>query len=163
MPPASVDPGTPKATSFGERRWADLGIITPQDPALEKAHADRPIPLTPSRTARPLKPSQVDALIAGYQSGRTMKELAAEFGVNRLTVSGHLHRAKVTVRRGRLASEDVREAARLYEEGWSSGQLAEKFGVSADSVLKVLRRAGVAIRPRRGGPRPKAGTGQEAC
>ncbi len=56
-----------------------------------------------------------------------MKELAAEFGVNRLTVSGHLHRAKVTVRRGRLTSEEVREAVRLYEEGWSSGRLAEKF------------------------------------
>jgi DNA-directed RNA polymerase specialized sigma24 family protein len=91
-----------------------------------------------------------------------MKELAAEFGVNRLTVSNHLHRAKVTIRRGRLANKDVREAARLYEEGWSSGQLAAKFGVSADSVLKVLRRAGVAIRPRRGGPKPKAGTEQEA-
>jgi hypothetical protein len=91
-----------------------------------------------------------------------MEDLGDEFGIDRRTVSDHLRRAKVSVRRGRLSTKDVREAARLYEEGWSSGRLAEKFDVSADSVLKVLRRAGVAIRPRRGGPRPKAGAAQEA-
>lgn len=84
-----------------------------------------------------------------------MRELAAEFGVNRLTVATHLRRAEIPIRRGRLTSDEIREAARLYEQGWSSGRLAERFDVSADSVLKVLRRAGVAIRPRRGGLRSK--------
>jgi DNA-binding CsgD family transcriptional regulator len=31
----------------------------------------------------------VEALVAGYHTGKTMKELAAEFGINRLTVSTH--------------------------------------------------------------------------
>jgi DNA-directed RNA polymerase specialized sigma24 family protein len=99
-----------------------------------------------------LKPAQVEGLIAAYDAGKTMKELAAEFDINRLTVSAHLRRASVRPRRGGLDHEQAVEAARLYEAGWSSGRLAERFGVSADNVLKVLRRTGVAIRPRRGGP-----------
>lgn len=65
----------------------DQDIGSPQALALEKAGPEAPIPRCLSRTDRPLKPAQVDALIAGYQAGRAMKELAAEFGINRLTVS----------------------------------------------------------------------------
>jgi hypothetical protein len=82
-----------------------------------------------------------------------MKELAAEFGVNRLTVFTHVRRAGVRTRRGGLDEEQAVEATRLYEAGWSSGKLAERFNVSADNVLEALRDAGVTIRPRRGGPR----------
>jgi DNA-binding transcriptional ArsR family regulator len=84
-----------------------------------------------------------------------MEELGAEFGVDRRTVSTHLRRAGVVIRRRGLDQAQTAEAARLYEAGWSSGRLAERFGVSADSVLKVLRRAGVTIRSRRGGPSSK--------
>jgi DNA-binding CsgD family transcriptional regulator len=97
-------------------------------------------------------------VIAGYRSDKTMKELAAEFGIDRRTVSTYLRRAGVAVRRGGLDREQTVEAARLYEAGWSSRRLAERFDVSVDSVLKALRRAGVAIRPRRGGPAPKVRT-----
>jgi len=82
-----------------------------------------------------------------------MRELAAEFGIDRRTVSTYLRRAGVAVRRGGLDQEQTIEAARLYQAGWSSGRLAGRFGVSADNVLKALRAAGVAIRPRRGGRR----------
>ncbi len=82
-----------------------------------------------------------------------MKELAGEFGINRLTVSAHLRRASVLLRRGGLDHEQTVEAARLYESGWSSGKLAERFNVSADNVLKALRSVGIDIRQRRGGPR----------
>jgi DNA-binding CsgD family transcriptional regulator len=79
-----------------------------------------------------------------------MKELAAEFGINRLTVSAHLRRSNIPVRPDGLDQEQAVEVAGLYEAGWSSGRLAKRFGVSADTVLKVLRREGVRIRPRRG-------------
>jgi DNA-binding CsgD family transcriptional regulator len=99
-----------------------------------------------------LKPAQIDALIAGYEAGKTMKDLAVEFGINRLTVSAHLRRAGVPLRRSGLDTEQTAEAARLYDAGWSSVKLAERFGVSADTVLIALRRAAVVIRPHRGGP-----------
>jgi hypothetical protein len=117
---------------------ADLGIGAPMGLALEKAQPGRLIPRPRSRTARPLKSAQVDALIAGYRAGTSMEELGAEFGVDRRTVSTHLRRAGVVIRRRGLDQAQTAEAARLYEAGWSSGRLAERFGVSADSVLKVF-------------------------
>jgi len=117
------------------------------------------MPITGSPSIRLLKSAEVDALVAGYETGKTMEVLAAEFGIDRRTVSTHLRRAEVPVRRGGLVHEEAIEAGRLYEAGWSSEQLARKFDVSADHALKVLRRSGVAIRPRRGGPAPKAGAG----
>jgi len=83
-----------------------------------------------------------------------MQELGAEFGIDRRTVSTHLRRARVSSRRSGLDQDQVLEAARLYEAGWSSGRLAQRFNVSADNVLKALRTAGMMIRPRRGGRRP---------
>lgn len=105
-----------------------------------------------------MKPAQAAALIAGYGAGKTMKELAAEFGIDRRTVSTYLHRAEVAVRRGGLDQDQAVEAARLYGAGWSSGKLAERFNVSADNVLKALRSAGVTIQARGGGPAPKVGS-----
>lgn len=133
---------------------ADLDIGVPLDSSREKAHPPDRIPRLNPRTSRPLKPTQVNALIAGYQLGKTMKELAAEFGVNRLTVSAHLRRAGVPIRRCGLDHDQADEAVRLYKAGWSSRCLAARFGVSADTVLKALRSAKVSIRPRRGGPSP---------
>jgi DNA-directed RNA polymerase specialized sigma24 family protein len=85
-----------------------------------------------------------------------MKELAAEFGINRRTVATHLRRAQVTTRQSGLDARHKTEAAALYEAGWSSARLAKHFGVSADTVLKALRSANVTIRPRQGGPASKS-------
>jgi DNA-directed RNA polymerase specialized sigma24 family protein len=112
----------------------------------------KPIRRPRFQTRRRLAADQIAALVEAYQSGKTMKELASEFGIHRTTVSSHLNEHGVPVRRGGLDQERAAEAVRLYDEGWSSGRLGERFGVSADTVLTVLRRAGASIRPRRGGP-----------
>jgi hypothetical protein len=130
---------------------ADLAIGTPEGLVPENARPAPPAPRPKSRTARPLEPVQVDTLLASYQTGKTMKDLATEFGIDRRTVSTHhLRQAGIGTRRGGLDENQMIEAAQLYEADWSSGRLAERFGVSADKVLKMLWRAGVAIRPRRG-------------
>ncbi len=128
---------------------------TPNGASPEKAQSADRIPRATPRNSRPLKPTEVDELVAGYKAGRTMRELAAEFGINRMTVSAHLRRARAPLRRAGLSAEQTAKAVDLYEAGWSSGRLAERFDVSADTVLKALRRTGVPIRPRRGGPRTK--------
>jgi hypothetical protein len=80
-----------------------------------------------------------------------MKELAAEFGIDRRTVSTHLWRAAVPTHRQGLDHEQAVDVAALYDAGWSSGRLAQRFGVSADTVLKSSAARGCHIRPRRGG------------
>lgn len=82
-----------------------------------------------------------------------MKELAAAFGIHRVTVSAHLRENGVRIRMQGLDAQDVPEAARLYEEeAWSAWMLSEKFGVSPKTILTALRKAGVRIRPARAGP-----------
>lgn len=84
-----------------------------------------------------------------------MKELADDVGIHRLTVSAHLRQRGVPIRGRGLHDEDLPEAARLYEAGWSSWQLSQKFDVTPNTVLSALRKAGVAVRPRQGGPPPR--------
>lgn len=134
---------------------ADQDIGTPAQRSPEKAQLPGGVPQPRQRTAKPLKPAQVDALVAGYEAGKTMNELAAEYGIHRVTVSSNLRRAGTSLRRPGLNAKQIVEAAGLYEAGWSSGRLAERFGVSYDTVLRALRQSEVPIRPRRGGPRPK--------
>ena len=93
-------------------------------------------------------------LVAAYRSGQAMTELARQFRVERRTVAAVLDRASVS-RRYELTAGQLKEAAQLYEAGWSAARLGERFGVSPDTMLQRLRRFGVAIRPRRGG-RPAA-------
>jgi len=96
--------------------------------------------------------------VAGYEAGETTKELAAEYGIHRVTVSSHLRWAGIPLRRSGLNAAQIAEAADLYRAGYSSERIAERFGVNADTVIRALRRAGVAIRRRRGGPRSKRPT-----
>lgn len=88
------------------------------------------------------------ALVAGYGAGKTMKELAAEFGISRQTVSTHLRQAGAPIRREGIDHDKAAEVAALYEAGWTSREIADRYGVSPDTVLRALRRRGVAIRSR---------------
>jgi lambda repressor-like predicted transcriptional regulator len=97
-----------------------------------------------------LKPAEVDVLVAGYLSGKAMTELARQFGIERRTVAAVLDRARVP-RHHDLTAERLKDAAGLYEAGWSAARLGEHFDVSPDTMLRHLRSSGVTIRPRRGG------------
>lgn len=136
----------------------DLDIGTPDGASPEQAPSPARIPRTPPRRARPLKPAQVDELVVGYDAGKTTRELAAEFDINRMTVSAHLRRVGVPVRRLGLGAEQKAGVADLYEAGWSSERLAERFDVSADTIVRALRQSGSVDPSRRGGPRPKPPT-----
>lgn len=47
--------------------------------------------------------ASINALVAGYLAGQPVYELAAEFGIERRTVSAHLHRRGVPTRRRGLS------------------------------------------------------------
>ncbi|MEC3979660.1 helix-turn-helix domain-containing protein [Amycolatopsis sp. H20-H5] len=85
-------------------------------------------------------------LIAGYQAGATVYELGDRFGIDRRTVSEILHRNEVLMRRRGLSTEQVDEAARLYEGGWSLVRIGERMAVDPTTVLNRLRECGVRTR-----------------
>jgi hypothetical protein len=90
----------------------------------------------------------VAALVEQYQAGATVYELAERFKIHRVTVSEHLHRQGVRMRRRGLEEWQIDEAAQLYEQGWSLARIAPRYDVHPSTIW-------LALRARDGGPAPQ--------
>jgi len=119
---------------------------------VEQLRLELPRAVRRERRPRPPKQSQtrlnreaVTKLVAAYRAGGRIKQLAAQFGIHRLTVSSILQREGVTLRPRGIHPDDS-DVIRLYEKGWALARLAAKFDVSPSTVTNALRRAGVPIR-----------------
>jgi hypothetical protein len=89
-----------------------------------------------------------------------MAQLAADFGIHRTTVAGHLDRHDAPRHYKRTTWDDVtlRRAADLYATGLSLAEVADRYDIDAQIVANRFRRADIATRSRRGSPsrRPPA-------
>ncbi|MBB5153652.1 hypothetical protein [Saccharopolyspora phatthalungensis] len=92
-------------------------------------------------------------LIEGYKSGATVYELGDQFGIERRTVSAILHRHGVPMRRRGLSEEQIDDAVRLYNQGWSLARIAARMDVAAGTVRQRLHERDVPIRDTQGQPR----------
>lgn len=103
---------------------------------------------------RRLSGATVDDLVRDYLAGSLIDSLAAQLGVNRTTIIGHLDRHGVERRKSvrKMTDRSVRQAARRYSSGDSLKAVASRFNVDARTLAREFRRAGVPIRPRRGWP-----------
>jgi len=99
-----------------------------------------------------LTPSQIEDVVAGYQSGRSLADLAQEFDIHHRTVAGHLERLGVArrVNLTKMSPADVRFAAICYRAGESLATVGKVLNVDASTVQRALKRAGVMIRQRPG-------------
>lgn len=88
----------------------------------------------------------MDQLVAAYETGATVYQLADRFKINRRTVSQIIKRRGVETRWKRLTEGDVNEAERLYTQGWSLARVGERLGVSDDAVRLRLLKRGVQMR-----------------
>ena len=93
---------------------------------------------------------EIGRLVGRYEAGAMVKELAAEFEVERRTVSAILRREGVTLRPRGLNPEQVDEAVRLYGQGWSLARIGAKWGVEHSTVRNRLRERGVRMRDTHG-------------
>jgi lambda repressor-like predicted transcriptional regulator len=98
------------------------------------------------RNATRLSRSQVAALVDGYRAGQTVYELAAGFNIHRTTVSAHLHRQGITMRRQGLNDESVAHAVRRYEDGWSVARIGDRLGVDATTAWTAIKAQGIRVR-----------------
>jgi len=94
----------------------------------------------------------VDELVAAYRGGSSIRELVAQFGVNRTTALEHLKRRGVARRPAtrKLTDEQVQEAAEFYRAGNSLVATGEQFGVDGSTIKREFERFGVETRARRG-------------
>ena len=79
-------------------------------------------------------------VIAGYQAGATVYELGDQFGIDRKTVSRILQRHNIPMRRTGLSADQVDEAVRLHENGWSTAQIAEHLDSAQRTVQRTVQR-----------------------
>lgn len=94
---------------------------------------------------RRLSPSEIEALVADYEAGGRVGELARVYGIHRTTVSAHVARAVKT--RGQLTDTQVDEAVRLYEQGWSLRAVGRHLDVADKTIRRMLDRRAVIVRP----------------
>ena len=88
--------------------------------------------------------------MSDYLGGHPTPELCNTYGLGKSTVLGLLADAGVVTRCQGLTPEQVTEAVRLYEAGWSLARVATQFGVSTRHVHDRLRAAGVVMRDSHG-------------
>lgn len=106
----------------------------------------------PGRKPIPWTPEQIAAMVAEYQAGATIREVAARAGHGYSTVHGVLREAGVSIRaRGRISSFATDKAPELvaaYCRGESLDTLRARYGISRQRVRAVLDEAGVDRRQR---------------
>jgi DNA-binding CsgD family transcriptional regulator len=93
-----------------------------------------------------LSSRQVAELIDSYQAGQTVYELAARFKIHRATVSAHLHRNGISMRRQGPDDDAIAQATRLYEGGWSVARIGDRLGVDGTTIRTALKAQGIRMR-----------------
>lgn len=102
------------------------------------------------RIARQLRATELDDLVGGYQAGKTVFQLADQFGIDRRTVGRHLRKRGIDTTPPGLQLEDLPVAADLYRSGWSLARIGDKYGIASTTVRVHLLKVGVVMRKRRG-------------
>ena len=101
-------------------------------------------------SGKKLSTTEVALLAQQYQSGAAVHELAERLGIHRNTVSLHLRRHGVTMRRRGLDPEHIDHAVRLYESGQSLARIGNRYSVDPSTVHAALRTRGVRLRDTHG-------------
>lgn len=84
---------------------------------------------------------------ARYEAGETSTALACEYKVAKSTILGILRANAVVVRCQSLTPDQVSEAVRLYESGFSLSQAAKQMRVNQETMRVTILRVGVVLRP----------------
>jgi transposase-like protein len=95
---------------------------------------------------RRLTGARVIEMVARYEEGATVYELAAEFGCHRATVAERLKKAGASMRLQSPKSEVADEMVNLYESCHSIRLVAEQLGFCANTVRSSLRKRRIEIR-----------------
>lgn len=109
-------------------------------PVVERVES--PIP----RRFNQIKGEQSAQLIADYQAGMPVKEMATMYGIHRGSVSKHLREHGVPPRKVGLDAAQIQEAIKLYVQGESLAVIGKRMGVDKGTVRQRLVEMGVEMR-----------------
>jgi hypothetical protein len=100
---------------------------------------DEPPRSVPDRRRRPTA-AESDKLVADYQAGQTISQLADQVGFHRETVSAALQRAGVARRYHNRRAVDLDRADELHAAGLSLTEVAETLGIGRTTLIVARRR-----------------------
>ena len=137
------------------------GQLENPSPALERALAAYrrlnlatcgvdPVDPAPARRPVRLTAAVLDRAVADYEAGATLKQIGAQLGVSRQTLSARFKARGMQLRFRRLSDGEIAEAVRLYEQGLSLARVGEQLGRDASLIHLVLQREGVQRRDAHG-------------
>lgn len=89
----------------------------------------------------------IDSLVADYQAGAGVGELARRYGIHRSTVTAHLRRRNTPQRQAGLSAAQQAEAVRLYRDGLSLRAISRRMGVDRKAVRASLASVNLLIEP----------------
>lgn len=98
------------------------------------------------KTARQLRATEVDHLVARYKEVRNIRQIAVEFKMSRTTVAKHLADHGIATTKS-MNAEQIARAINLYLDGRSSMAIGKQLGFDNHTIIKALRISGVPIRP----------------
>jgi hypothetical protein len=98
-----------------------------------------------------LTADQKAEIIELYRGRVAVKEIAAEYRIDRATVRSIAKVAGLEPHLRGLSDDDVRRAAHRYSEGASLATIGRELSVDGVTVMHALKRQGVRMRPRQGG------------
>ncbi len=113
------------------------------------------VPVAPAAVERRRAPArhfrfseaQRVAVVEAYVDGASMGELAREYGVRRVSISGLLRREGVAIRVRRVMSQaEVDSAVQLYAGGLSLQKIGDQLGWDHKTVYGQLKKRGVVMR-----------------
>ena len=94
---------------------------------------------------RRVSPAELEALIAEYEAGARVCELAKIYDLHRTTVARHVARAGKT--RPVMTEAQIDEAVVLYRDGWTLHNVGQRLGVADQMIRRVLVERAVTFRP----------------
>ncbi|MBB4933155.1 lambda repressor-like predicted transcriptional regulator [Lipingzhangella halophila] len=122
-----------------------LGALWRKLPGLEPLLPTKEPRQVPRAIRRPTDKHIAD-IVAEYQEGATIRQLAVKHRIGRVTVSEILKRNGVKLRCTGLTPEQVDEAVRLYAKGWSLAKIGNRFSVYSKTVWSRLTERGIKMR-----------------
>jgi DNA-binding CsgD family transcriptional regulator len=145
-------PGADGPDSRGRHSNPGSRALSADVDGVDSPTADSATRRPPKPVQRRLNPTELEVVAAAYQHGRSLGELAREFGVHNRTVADHFERLGVArrVNLPKLTPADIDRAISQYRAGDSLASVGKILNVDASTVQRALKRAGVAIRPRPG-------------
>lgn len=95
-------------------------------------------------------PTEIERIVAAYQSGKASYELGVECGCSKTTIIKLLKQQGVTLRKsGRVrAKVDSEKVIKMYKETHTIKEIAKSLNVDSQVISRCLRENGIRLRSR---------------